>query len=105
MRIPHIIIDIRRKSGAMVPFRQSVRIRVVDVLGGSGFAVNKPSSLFEVQGSYLGGTFSRAWDISPDGQRFLMVNMEERKSQPITEMILVQDCLEEIRRLVPGGKK
>jgi hypothetical protein len=30
---------------------------------------------------------------------------EERKSQPITEMILVHDWFEEVKRLVPSGKK
>jgi hypothetical protein len=34
-----------------------------------------------------------------------MVKMEERKSQPVTEMVLVQNWFDEIRRLVPTGKK
>jgi hypothetical protein len=33
-----------------------------------------------------------------------MVKVEERKSQPVTELILVHDWFEEIRRLVPTGK-
>jgi hypothetical protein len=34
-----------------------------------------------------------------------MVKQEERKSQPVTEMILVQNWFEELKRLVPTGKK
>ena len=45
------------------------------------------------------------WDISLDGQRFLMVKLDERKPQPVTEMILVQNWFEELKRLVPTGKK
>ena len=40
----------------------------------------------------------------PDGQRFLTVKLEERKSQPVTEMILVQNWLDELKRLCPTGK-
>ena len=47
----------------------------------------------------------RCWDISLDGQRFLMVKVDDRKPQPVTEMILVQNWFEELKRLVPGGKK
>jgi hypothetical protein len=46
----------------------------------------------------------RGWDISLDGQKFLMVKLEERKSQPVTEMILVQNWFEELKRLCPTGK-
>ena len=39
-----------------------------------------------------------------DGKRFLMVMLEERKPHRITEMILVQNWFEELKRLVPTGK-
>jgi hypothetical protein len=34
-----------------------------------------------------------------------MVKLEQRKSTPITEMILIQNWFEELKRLVPAGKK
>jgi hypothetical protein len=34
-----------------------------------------------------------------------MVKMEDSKSQFITELILVQNWFEELKRLVPTGKK
>jgi hypothetical protein len=46
----------------------------------------------------------RTWDISPDGHRFLAVKKDKSKLQPITEMILVQNWFEELKRLVPTGK-
>ncbi|MGD0001733.1 MAG: hypothetical protein ABSE21_16680 [Bryobacteraceae bacterium] len=47
----------------------------------------------------------RNWEISSDGQRFLMVKLDDRKPVPVTEMILVQSWFEELKRLAPSGKK
>jgi len=74
---------------------------VVDVQTGSDFSPSKPGLLFQLSG-YLGSTPIRTWDISPDGQRFLMAKHEERKPQPVTELILVQNWFEELKRLSPA---
>jgi Tol biopolymer transport system component len=75
----------------------------VDVQTGSSFSASKPRLVFEQPG-YLSSTPIRGWDISADGERFLMVKLEERKPQPLTEMVLVQNWLEELRRLAPANK-
>ena len=75
----------------------------VDVQTGSSFSASKPRLVFEQPG-YLSSTPIRGWDISADGERFLMVKPEERKPQPLTEMVLVQNWLEELRRLAPANK-
>jgi len=80
---------------------------VVDVQTGSDLSPSKPRLLFrqpEGQLGYGGSDPIRAWDRSPDGKRFLMVQLEERKPQPLTEMVLVQNWFEEVRRLVPPGR-
>jgi hypothetical protein len=77
---------------------------VVDLQTGPGFTALKPRVLFE-QPDYSRGSPIRGWDISPDGQRFLMVKAEERKPKPVTEMILIQNWFEELKRLVPTGNK
>ena len=69
---------------------------------GYGLHAGKPRLLFEQPGYSTWGTL-RCWDISRDGQRFLMVKLDERKSQPVTELILVQNWFEELKRLVPTG--
>jgi serine/threonine-protein kinase len=80
-----------------------VWVWVVDVRTEGGFSPGKPRLLFKEAG--MGGTDPiRGWDISLDGQKFLMVKLEERKSQPVTEMILVQNWSEELKRLCPTGK-
>ncbi len=77
---------------------------VVDIRTGAAFRPGKPRLLFENQ-AYFGTRIGRAYDVSPDGQRFLMVQKGEQKPQPVTEMILVQNWFEELKRLCPTGMK
>jgi hypothetical protein len=76
---------------------------IVDVLADGGFATSKPRLLFEQPGYSL-SELQRGYDLSLDGQRFLMVKLEQRKPQPVTEMILVLNWCEERKRLVPTGR-
>jgi serine/threonine-protein kinase len=70
---------------------------VADVQTGSNFSAGPPRLLLERPGWVFG-------DVSLDGQRFLMVKLGERKPSPVTELILVQNWFEELKRLVPTGK-
>jgi len=47
----------------------------------------------------------RNWDLSLDGQRFLMVKDDDRKPTPVMEMTFVANWFEELKRLAPTGKK
>jgi serine/threonine protein kinase/Tol biopolymer transport system component len=96
------------RDGRELFYRQSYYQRdnqasVVDVQTGHVLSASKPRLLFIAQG-YSGMGPVRTWDISPDGRRFLVVKMEERKSRPVTELVLVQNWFEELKRLVPTGK-
>jgi Tol biopolymer transport system component len=91
------------RNGTQLFYRRDDQVWVVDVRTGTGFTPGKPRLLFKAPG-FTWGWPVRAWDISQDGQRFLMVKQEERKSQPVTEMILVQNWFEELKRLCPTGK-
>jgi hypothetical protein len=53
----------------------------------------------------VGGYPIRGWDLWPDGQAFLMVKDGEVKAQPVTEIILVQNWFEELKRLIPASRK
>jgi len=77
---------------------------VTDVHTDGSFSVSKPRLLFKTKDCSCAGP-TRGWDISLDGQRFLMVKRGERKPQPVTELILVQNWFEELKRLAPTGKK
>jgi len=91
------------RNGEQLFYRWQDQVWVVDVQMGSGLAIGKPRLLFEQPG-YMMPSPIRGYDLSPDGQRFLMVKLGQRKPAPVTEMILVQNWFEELKRLVPTGK-
>ena len=86
------------RSGKRLFYRWGGQVWVVDVRTDAGFEATKPRLLFDKPG------YADSWDISPDGQRFLMVKMDERKPQPVTDIILVQNWFEELKRLCPRGR-
>jgi hypothetical protein len=91
------------RNGKQLLYRSPGKVWSVDVQTGSAFSATKPRLLFEQSGYVHGGPI-RTWDISPDGERFLMVKVEERKPQPVTEMVLVQNWFDELRRLTSANK-
>jgi len=62
------------------------------------FRVNARDALFE--GQYITGLY-RNYDVSHDGQRFLMITLSEEE---VTELVVVPDFFEELKRRVPAGK-
>ena len=92
------------RNGKQLFYRWQDQVWVVDVQTANGFATSKPRLLFEKAG-YLRGDPIRCYDPSLDGQRFLMVKEEQRTPTPVTEIVLVQNWFEELKRLVPNGKK
>jgi serine/threonine-protein kinase len=74
------------------------------------FAVGNPEVLFEAPYYVIP---DRPYDISPDGKRFLMIRDEIQAQEgdeaveipPITELIVVENWFEEIKRLAPAGAK
>jgi Tol biopolymer transport system component len=80
-----------------------MRMMVVDVTLGDAFTAGKPRVLWQATGArYPGGTGGRTYDVAPDGQRFLMIQQRDSVSQPpITHVVLVQNWLEDLKRLVP----
>ncbi len=69
------------------------------------FRAGTPEALFKgPQGPQdnIGG--GRRYDISPDGQRFLMIKDAEQRAETGTELIIVLNWFEELKRLVPTEK-
>jgi Tol biopolymer transport system component len=90
------------RSGRQIFYRWGNQIWVVDVQTDAGFSPGSPRFLFKKR---IGTSAPvRGYDISLDDQRFLMVREEEREPQPVTEMILIQNWFEEIKKLVPARK-
>jgi serine/threonine-protein kinase len=89
------------RNGRHLFYRWVDQMWVVDDEMDGGFEAGKPRLLFEKPGYGLSMPI-RGYDLSLDGRRFLMVKVEERKPSPATEMVLVQDWFEELKRLLPN---
>jgi Tol biopolymer transport system component len=64
--------------------------------------VGEPKVLFERQ--FLGGNqYGRQYDLSPDGQKFLMIQLAEPPPPP-KQLNVILNWFDELNRLVPAGK-
>jgi hypothetical protein len=63
------------------------------------FTAGVPRQIFE--GKYGASASIRSYDVTPDGRRFLMVQQKERPPVSASEMILVQNWIEELKARVP----
>jgi serine/threonine-protein kinase len=69
----------------------------------SPFQVDAPRLLFEAKlGIYDSTVPTRAWDVSADGQRFLLSRRIPSADKPVTVMHVVLNWTEELKRLAPA---
>jgi Tol biopolymer transport system component len=91
------------RNGRELFYRNGDKMMAVDIATLPSFSVGKPKILFE--GRYDLAPFpSTNYDVSPDGQRFLMVKPSEQEAAA-TQIIVVQNWFEELKQKVPTGKK
>jgi serine/threonine-protein kinase len=92
------------RNGRELFFRSGNKMMAADVATQPSFSAGKPRLLFERP--YLRSDFplvGTAYDVSTDGQRFLMVKETEQASSA-TQINIVQNWFEELKRRVPAGK-
>jgi eukaryotic-like serine/threonine-protein kinase len=86
-------------NGRELFFRTGNKMMVVGITAGANFAATPPRLLFE--GSFDAGKAGTAgYDVSPDGQRFLMVQPTELEP-PATQIHIVFNWLTELNERVP----
>jgi Tol biopolymer transport system component len=69
----------------------------------SPFQHEAPRLLFETRArEYASTTPVRGWDVSADGERFLLLRPVESTDKPVTMMHVVLNWAEELKRLVPA---
>jgi dipeptidyl aminopeptidase/acylaminoacyl peptidase len=90
-------------KGGELFYRQGDKMMAVGVTTQPNFSAGKPRMLFE--GPYLLSpqTFPN-YDVSPDGQRFLMLKATGQ-AQASTQINVVLNWTEELKRLVSAGTK
>ena len=76
------------------------RVMAVPIQPGPTFVAGSPVVVFD--GPYVAPLAGRSYDVSSDGQRFLMIKENESsgKASP-PQLIVVQNWTEELKRLVP----
>jgi eukaryotic-like serine/threonine-protein kinase len=79
----------------------------VSVEPGRRWTAGMPTKIIE--SAYFGGMSNsspRTYDVSPDGQRFLMLKRTTSQDPPATpaRIVIVQNWMEELKRLVPHGR-
>jgi len=91
-------------NGKELFYRSGDKMMAVEISTQPSFSAGKPKMLF--QGPYVPTAITFPYyDVSPDGQRFLMLKANERISpSSLTQIIVVQNWFEELKRRVPTGK-
>jgi dipeptidyl aminopeptidase/acylaminoacyl peptidase len=80
------------------------RIVAVPIEAGSGFRAGNPQVIVEGPfATILPGVNGRMYDVSRDGQRFLMVKRDDNGEQaaPPPQIVVVQNWFQELKRLAP----
>ena len=67
---------------------------------GPSWRSSTPARILQGQFAYSG--FGRAYDIAPDGRRFLMIREGGGSEAAPQNLVVVQKWLEELKRLVPN---
>jgi eukaryotic-like serine/threonine-protein kinase len=84
--------------------RNGDKMMAVDITTQPSFSAGKPRMLF--QGRYVPAPFPASnYDVSRDGQRFLMLKRVEQEQAAPTQINVVLNWFEELKQKVPTGKK
>jgi eukaryotic-like serine/threonine-protein kinase len=87
------------RNGRELFYRNGQKMMVVDFTPGPVLAVGKPRLLFAGQYETAPDT---DYDVSLDGRRFLMIRKQEADA-PVTQIAVVLNWFEELKRIVPAG--
>ena len=87
-------------NGRELFYRSGTRMMAVDITTERGFAQGKPAELF--RGDYVPiAAAATNYDVSRDGQRFLMVQRSAREHVTLMQIVVVLNWQEELKQRVP----
>ncbi len=86
------------RAGREIVYRNDTKMMAVEVSTDPTFKAKRPHLLFEEK--FLDAYFSAFYDITPDGERFVIIKLGER--QRLTRMTVVLNWFEELQRRVPS---
>ncbi len=92
------------RNGRELFYRNGDKMMAVEIATEPSFSAGNPKMLFE--GSYVRTSLTFPdFDVSPDGQRFLMLKPITQQQAAPTQIDVVLNWPEELKRLVPVGTK
>jgi serine/threonine-protein kinase len=83
----------------------SVTMMAVPVQMGATFVAGTLQRLFD--GTFFVGANGRTYDVTPDGQHFVMIKDQPTPANPAgpSQFVIVNNWFDELKRLAPGKKK
>ena len=91
------------RNGRELFYRNGDKMIAVDVTAQPSFSAGKPRVLFAGPYTPTTALMFQFYDVSGDGQRFLMIK-ESEETPALTQIVVVQNWFEELKRRVPTGK-
>jgi len=91
-------------NGRELFYRSGDKLMAADIANQAGFAAGRPRKLFEGRYGDSPNPVTANYDVSLDGQRFLMTK-ESEQSSSVTQINVVLNWFEELKQKVPAGKK
>jgi len=92
------------RNGREVFYRSGDKMMAVEITTQPSFIMGKPRMLFEGRYRPTPAT-SPNYDVSPDGQRFLMLKPVEQEQAAPTQINVVLNWFEELKRRMSSGAK
>jgi serine/threonine-protein kinase len=93
------------RNGRELFYREGDKMMAVDISAQVGLAAGKPHELFEGHYVHVPSGYVRAqYDVSPDGQRFLMLKPIEQEQSVPAQIHVVLNWMEDLKRLMHSPK-
>jgi len=91
------------RNGRELFYRNGNKMMAVEIALKPSFSAGTPKMLFEGQYQSLPGMSTPNYDVSPDGQRFLMLRADQQDISA-RQINVVLNWFEELKRRAPAGK-
>jgi serine/threonine-protein kinase len=88
-------------DGRTLYYRGAGDLMAVPITLTPAFSVGRPRTLFRFTGTFVPSGNTAAYDIHPDGTRFIMVTEDPEQTPPVRQIHIVQGWFNELTRLVP----
>ena len=91
------------RNGRELFYRNGERMMAVEITTEPTFSAGSPRLLFEGRQFSFSAGFGANYDVTSDGQRFVMMQASEQQQEAATQINVVLNWFEELKRRVPTG--